>query len=730
MVRSFGSRLLIALVAALFFATPALAVPGQLQVEGVLLSSGGAPAADGDYDVTFSLYAAASGGTAVWSEGPNKIKITGGRFAATLGGSKAIDAAALGDGSRWLGVTVGSDPELPRQPLRSVAYAIVAGTASAVSCSGCVSGDQIANGAVAAAKLGFNYAGSNTKGGPALDLACSGCVTVGEMKFDGDVDLGGNSLKAGNGTFTGDVSAKTVTATSFVGDGSKLTGIKQPSGDCKAGETVVGIAADGTLKCAAGAGGNKVLDGMVTTEFNEAAKVSGLPVAIPDNTGSEAVIIATYGKVGTANTIAVDIEIENTDLSTLSIKLLPPDDKAKGLTICDPCGDKDAKSYKVQLTEKSTLKDGSLATYIGKTIDGGWTLKVLDASFCIVQAPGNGTICKPSEKVDGNILSFSINAKVTSTVSVGTSGTFQFGTLAKPPFVCEAAKAGHAFYDTAARKVSYCDGAIWRFVGALCGDGVVQPGEDCDDGNFDDTDGCTTACSAAAAKKTCAEILAADKAAKSAWYTIDLDGPNGVIAPQRVWCDMTTDGGGWTRFIRHVDPDGSTPITWDDWDAGILMAARGGIKQWMVKTFTDPKQTSDSGAAHYNAWSMDLVSGYQGKQFAYFRHAEAAETNQHRASGTGWISSAKLLPGSACKSFYGSDAGRYIWLEHYWAETNVTGWMWMTRCSTHNNAHMLIVNHNYTYPRPTASMIGASTSPGGEHAWYDEDGGTWEFFFR
>ncbi|MCB9740725.1 MAG: hypothetical protein H6747_15785, partial [Deltaproteobacteria bacterium] len=429
---------LLALLVTLLLTAPAWAVPGEFQLDGVLLSTGGAPAADGDYDVTFGLYAAATGGSAVWTEGPVKVKVVGGRFSHALGSSKAIGPNDLGDGNRWLGVAVGSDPELPRQMLRSVAYALVAGTANAVACTGCVSADQIANGAIPAAKIGFNFAGSSTKGGPALDLACSGCVSVGELKFDADVDLGGNSIKAGNGTFSGDVSAKSVTATSFVGDGSKLTGIKQPSGDCKTGEMVVGIAADGTLKCAPGAGGNKVLDGMVTTEFNEAAKVPGLPQAIPDNTGSEAVLIATFGKVGTANSIAVDIEIENTDLSTLAIKLLPPDDKAKGLTVCDPCGDKDAKSYKVTLTEKSTLKDGSLASYIGKTIDGTWTLKVLDSSFCIVQQQGNGTLCKPTEKLDGNILAFAINAKVTSTVSVGTPGSFQLGTLDKPPFLCEA----------------------------------------------------------------------------------------------------------------------------------------------------------------------------------------------------------------------------------------------------------------------------------------------------
>ena len=75
---------------------------------------------------------------------------------------------------------------------------------------------------------------------------CTGCVDVSDIKFNGDVDLGANSLKSKNGTFSGDVTAATVTATSFVGDGSKLTGIKTPSGECNtAGEVVKGINADG-----------------------------------------------------------------------------------------------------------------------------------------------------------------------------------------------------------------------------------------------------------------------------------------------------------------------------------------------------------------------------------------------------------------------------------------------------------------------------------------------------
>lgn len=46
-----------------------------------------------------------------------------------------------------------------------------------------VGSTKIIDGSVSSADVGFNYAGSTTKGGPATDLECSGCVSQTELDF-------------------------------------------------------------------------------------------------------------------------------------------------------------------------------------------------------------------------------------------------------------------------------------------------------------------------------------------------------------------------------------------------------------------------------------------------------------------------------------------------------------------------------------------------------------------
>lgn len=124
------NRLAIVLAAVSLFAVlhaPASAqVPQTVSYQGVLTDVGGAIAPDGTYDVTFSLYSAASGGSLLWAEphtGANGVQVVRGGFSVTLG---SLSPLTLGfSAPLWLGIQVGADPELtPRVALTASPYAL------------------------------------------------------------------------------------------------------------------------------------------------------------------------------------------------------------------------------------------------------------------------------------------------------------------------------------------------------------------------------------------------------------------------------------------------------------------------------------------------------------------------------------------------------------------------------------------------------------------------------
>ena len=166
----------------LLTASASSADPVQLAAQGRLSSSAGGAVADGGYAMGVAFYDVATGGTPLWTEAFLSVPVQGGIFALTLGGTVTkLDSAVFAGGKpTWVGITVAGDPELPRQPLLrvpSAVHSMIAAQAQDLQCSGCVgsediakasiTGEKIALGAVGANHVSFNWAGSDSAGGPA-----------------------------------------------------------------------------------------------------------------------------------------------------------------------------------------------------------------------------------------------------------------------------------------------------------------------------------------------------------------------------------------------------------------------------------------------------------------------------------------------------------------------------------------------------------------------------------
>lgn len=110
-----------------FVGAPSFAdVPAVLSYQGVLTDGAGVAVADGGYDVTFRLYAVASGPDApLWTE-TQTVTVTKGIFNVLLGNLVLLDPDLFIQ-PLYLGISVEGGSELPRQILSSSPYALNAG---------------------------------------------------------------------------------------------------------------------------------------------------------------------------------------------------------------------------------------------------------------------------------------------------------------------------------------------------------------------------------------------------------------------------------------------------------------------------------------------------------------------------------------------------------------------------------------------------------------------------
>lgn len=115
--------------------------------------------------------------------------------------------------------------------------------------------------------------------------------------------------------------------------------------------------------------------------------------------------------------------------------------------------------------------------------------------------------------------------------------------------------------------------------------GYVPDTTDCDDGDPDVYPGANESCGgpdrncdfeAPPLCNSCLQLLDSGNGDASGLYTIDPDGPVQPLPPSQVWCDQTTDGGGWTLVQRTV------------WEPAQTDALRTGFDAWRDQTVGNP----------------------------------------------------------------------------------------------------------------------------------------------
>lgn len=99
------------------------AAPQLINYQGVLTDSTGT-GLDTTVNMTFSIYDAAVGGTLIWTETQGAVTVTAGLFQVLLGSVSPLSVTEFGGPVRYLGITVGADPEIsPRTQVVTVAFA-------------------------------------------------------------------------------------------------------------------------------------------------------------------------------------------------------------------------------------------------------------------------------------------------------------------------------------------------------------------------------------------------------------------------------------------------------------------------------------------------------------------------------------------------------------------------------------------------------------------------------
>jgi hypothetical protein len=282
-------------------ASPLIAagVPSVINLQGRFTDAAGNNVADGVHTVVFRIYDDPIAGNTLWSE-TLPVQVTGGLFTVLVGNSTAIPAEIFSNGAnRYLGVTVNAEPEMPRIPLSSVAYAYqtqdadVATLAQDLICASCVSAGEIAANAVGAAEI----ATGAVVGGLGGDIA-DGSVTADDL---GTNSVGADEIATGAvvGGPGGDIADGSVTADDL---GTNSVGADEIAAGAVAGGQL-GDIADGSITFY-DLGTNSVGPSEIATDAVGADEID------TDAVGSAEIAVGAVGSSEASGLLAIDLRDE------------------------------------------------------------------------------------------------------------------------------------------------------------------------------------------------------------------------------------------------------------------------------------------------------------------------------------------------------------------------------------------------------------------------------------
>lgn len=195
------SLTIVLLFVLLAVAQPATAeVPNQMNYQGQLTDDLGAPL-DTVVSMTFTIYDDSSGGVVLWTETQTGVEVSDGLFDVLLGSDTPIPDTVFADDWRWLGIQIGSDPEIaPLTKLVTVPYAFRVATVD-----GATGGNVYGNLLLHSSLYVGDYDGESgqlriTDG---ADNTIIGYGSTGSLNMEGNLDISGKATLGWGNTNTG-----------------------------------------------------------------------------------------------------------------------------------------------------------------------------------------------------------------------------------------------------------------------------------------------------------------------------------------------------------------------------------------------------------------------------------------------------------------------------------------------------------------------------------------------